>query len=68
MIKSPILNDFIKINLYDRNGGRKTEIIQKFILQVSVHELHTDATKKSSTDFSKGYNEKLLVCISDSSS
>ena len=40
VIQSPNENDFIKVVFYHINGGVKTELLQKLLLQVSVCKLH----------------------------
>ena len=46
----------------DVNGGVKTDLRQKVLLQLSVDELHI-YTQKNATGFSMKYDEKGLVCI-----
>ena len=48
----------MQVNIYDVNGGIKTEVHKKVILQVSIYELHIDILKKCSTGFSMVYDEK----------
>ena len=52
----PIDNDFIQLNLDDKNGGTKTCVRQSVILQVFVCELHIDMHNKSSTGSSMAYD------------
>ena len=58
-------NNYITFKFDDRVRGVKTELCQKFLLQLSVRELHIDMKKKA-TGFSMSYNEKGLVHIRDS--
>ena len=67
VIQSNIENDYITVNFDDGNGGVKNEIRQNVPLQVYVNELHKDMLKIYYTGFSMAYDEKLFVCISDSS-
>ena len=61
----PIANDLIQVNLVDVKRGTNTEVLQKVLLQVYAHELHTEMLNKYSTGFSMVYDEKVLVWISD---
>ena len=45
MIQSTIVNYYITVNFYDKNGGVNTELCHKVLLQVSVHELHIEILK-----------------------
>ena len=54
----PINIYFMQVNIYDVNGGIKTEVHKKVILQVYIYELHIDILKKCSTGFSMVYDEK----------
>ena len=40
MIWYPIVNDYIKLRLYEIYEGAKTQLRQKVLLQVSLHDLH----------------------------
>ena len=51
MIKYPISRYYITVKLYDINGGVKTELCQKMLLQVSICELNIDMLKKYATGF-----------------
>ena len=66
MIQSPIINDYIKVNLDDGNGGEKTELSHKILLQIYVLDLHIDMLNKYDTGFYMAYGEKGLINISDS--
>ena len=66
MIQYPIANRYIKVNFYNGYGGVKTELSNKFLLQVSVHELHIYMLKIYATGFSEEYYDKRLFCIIDS--
>ena len=57
MIQSPIENGCIKVELDDVNGGKKTELYQKVILQVSILKIHIEILKKGSTGFSMAYDK-----------
>ena len=46
MIKYPIVNNFIKINLDYGNVLTNTGLLQKVLLKLSVYELHIDMLKK----------------------
>ena len=65
VIQSPIENDYIKIKLDGGNGWVKNKLHKKFLLQVSVHELHI-YMQKICYWFFMAYDRKGLVCISDS--
>ena len=58
MIKPPIKNDYIKVNLDDGNGGEKTELSHKILLQIYVLDLHIDMLNKYDTGFYMAYDEK----------
>ena len=66
VIPYTIASDYIKVKFYDGNGVVKTEIRQKVLLQISICGIHMDMLKKDATGFSRAYDEKGLVCISDS--
>ena len=66
MIKYPIVNNFIKINLDDGNVLTNTGLLQKVLLKLSVYELHIDMLKKCSNEFSMAYYQKGLYRIIDS--
>ena len=61
-----MVNEYIKINLDDRNRGANNELCQKLIIQVSVPELHIDMVKKDANAFSMVYDEKGLPHFTDS--
>ena len=42
VIQSPIENDDNKVKFNDKNGGVKTELRQKVLLQLYICELHID--------------------------
>ena len=65
MIKDTIINDCIKANFDNGNGGLKTEIHQEMFLKVSVCKLNKDTLEKYATEFSMDYYQRGLVCISD---
>ena len=65
MIQYHIENYYITVKFNDGNGGLKTELRQKVLLQVYVREPHIEILKRYATGFSMAYDEKILVCISD---
>ena len=58
VIKYPIANDYSTVNFNDGNGGTKTELRQKVLIQVSVRELHVGILKEYATAFSTAYYKK----------
>ena len=63
MIKSPIENYYITAKFYDVNGGVKTELYQKVILQVLVRKLHIDMLKIYAPGFSMEYEKNNLSVL-----
>ena len=56
-IELPIAKYYITGNFDDGNGGVNTELSQKVILQLYVHELHIDMLNKYANGFSMEYYE-----------
>ena len=46
VMQSTIFNYYITVKFDDGNGGLKTELSQKVLLQVYVHELHMDMLER----------------------
>ena len=57
VIQYPIESNCIEVKFDDGNRGVKTELSQKVILQLYVHELHIDMLNKYATGFSMEYYE-----------
>ena len=55
VIRSRIAKNYIKVKLYDINGGSDNELCHKVLIQVSVCEIHIDILKKDTDVFSMAY-------------
>ena len=56
VIKSPIINAYIKGKFDDGNAGANTGLPHKVLLQLSICKIYIDTLKKYSTGFSMTYD------------
>ena len=59
MIQSAIENCYITVKFDNGNGGLKTELCHKVLLQLSFYELHT-YMQKNATGFSMAYDDDIV--------